>query len=182
MAKSLPQILEQIERLQREAQTMQTEVVKRIRKEIAHFRLTPEQLFADASPVGRVAKAIRATSRAVVKYADGMGNTWGGMGKRPTWLRQALEAGRQLEEFLVGKHAAPAQTKVPAKKRGRPGRKPGATAAVKPARKATAAKKAAAKPAAKKAAAKPAAKKAAAKRAPRKRAAAAPAAAAPQAD
>ncbi|MBV8380898.1 MAG: H-NS histone family protein [Paucibacter sp.] len=148
---------------------MQAQVVKRIRKEIEHYQLTPDHLFGEASPAGRVAKAIRATSRAVVKYADGLGNTWGGMGKRPTWLRQALEAGRQLEEFLVGKHAGAAAKparKAAAKKRG-PARKAAAKTAAKTAAKP--ARKAAAKKA-------KAPRKTATKRVARKRAASAPAA------
>ena len=36
-----------------------------------------------------------------MKYRDGAGNTWGGMGKRPQWLRDALTSGRRLEDFLV---------------------------------------------------------------------------------
>jgi len=188
MAKSLPQILEQIERLQREAQTMQSQVIKRIRKEIEHYQLKPEHLFGEAGPAGRVAKAIRTTSRAVAKYADDLGNTWGGMGKRPNWLRQALDAGRQLEEFLVGKQAGGAKpaSKAAAKKRGGP-RKAAATTAATPAAEKPAAKKPAAKKAAaKKAAAKPGVKKAAGKaraagktatqRIARKRAGAAPSA------
>ncbi|WP_143044983.1 H-NS family nucleoid-associated regulatory protein [Variovorax sp. YR216] len=34
-------------------------------------------------------------------YSDGSGNTWGGWGKRPNWLREALGAGKRLEAFQV---------------------------------------------------------------------------------
>ena len=40
------------------------------------------------------------------KFADGTGNTWGGMGKRPIWLREALDSGKSLDDFLVTKSAA----------------------------------------------------------------------------
>lgn len=104
MAKSLSSILSQIERLQKEAASIQSEVIDKIRKEIAKYSLTPEQLFGQ--PTGRnprTGNSLKNASKGrTVKYADGSGNTWGGMGKRPEWLRQALEAGKALEEFLVG--------------------------------------------------------------------------------
>jgi DNA-binding protein H-NS len=42
-----------------------------------------------------------AKSAGVVKYSNGAGGTWGGRGKRPTWLRDALAAGKQLSDFAV---------------------------------------------------------------------------------
>lgn len=38
-----------------------------------------------------------------VKYRDPAdpSNTYGGKGKRPTWLREYIEAGRSLDEFAV---------------------------------------------------------------------------------
>ena len=103
MAKSLSSILNQIERLQKEAASIQSEVVDRIKKEIAKYSLTPEQLFGQSTvrsaAIGKPKKA--ASQARAPKFADGAGNTWGGMGKRPEWLRQALEAGKVLEEFLL---------------------------------------------------------------------------------
>ncbi|PZP26551.1 MAG: hypothetical protein DI603_23400 [Roseateles depolymerans] len=142
MAKSLATILSQIEKLQREAESIQMEVVERIRKEIAKYGLTPEQLFGGGAPKKRGAKPV-AKSAAAPKYADGAGNTWGGMGKRPTWLKEALEAGAKLEDFLVAN--APATRAKPVR------------AAKAPAKKAAAARKTASgKPAAKKRRTKPA--------------------------
>lgn len=136
MAKSLSSIMSQIERLQKEAATIQSEVVSRIRKDIAKFGLTADQLFG-AGTGRRGGKGAASKSPRAAKYADATGNTWGGMGKRPEWLRQALAAGKQLEEFLVAKMtgqeapaapAAPATRKraakaAPAKKAGRPAAK-----------------------------------------------------------
>lgn len=108
VAKSLLSILSQIERLQKEAASIQSEVVTRIRKDIEKYGLTAEQLFgaAGASKAGRAGKAAAkskttANKAKAPKYADGTGNTWGGMGKRPDWLRQALAAGKSLEDFLI---------------------------------------------------------------------------------
>lgn len=165
VAKSLSSILSQIERLQKEAAAIQTEVVARIRKDIEKYGLTAEQLFGNATPAKRnsakaaaakpaksakVAKAPKASkSPKPPKYADGAGNTWGGMGKRPDWLRAALAAGKSLEEFLIAavapsatgptkspkrKASAAAGSKTPARQRA-PG-KARATATPKPARKA----------------------------------------------
>jgi DNA-binding protein H-NS len=115
MAKSLSSILSQIERLQKEAAAIQSEVITRIRKDIAKFGLTAEQLFGAAS----AAKPVRARSSAKPakvtkepKYADGSGNTWGGMGKRPEWLRQALSSGKTLDDFLINKASAPVPKKT----------------------------------------------------------------------
>lgn len=160
MAKSLSQIQSQIQKLQKEADAIRASVVARIRKEMAQHGLTAEDVFAEVRSTfignGRRTKAKDAATKAP-KYADGAGNTWGGMGKRPGWIREALEAGRALEEFLVGAIAKPAKATKPTK----PARK-----------KAAAAKKASAarKPAAKKATRAAAPKKSVAKRPARKKA------------
>lgn len=165
MAKSLSQIQSQIQKLQKEADAIRASVVARIRKEMAQHGLTAEDLFAEARSTfignGRRTKAKAAATKAP-KYADGAGNTWGGMGKRPGWIREALDAGRALEEFLVGavakpakatKASKPARKKAVVAKKASPARKPAAKKATRAAtKKAAAPKKAAAKlPARKKA-------------------------------
>ena len=60
----------------------------------------------DAAPLGLAVEDIVGTHKKkerkpAVKYKDEEGNTWGGRGKRPGWITEALEAGRNLEEFLV---------------------------------------------------------------------------------
>ena len=149
MARSLSTLLNQIERLQKEAASIQSEVVGKMRKEIAKYGLTAEQLFGQPSArqaTTRSATKKTAPKQKVVKFADGSGNTWGGMGKRPDWLRQALAAGKAIEDFLIAaggakapagkrvarsKAAPDANAKVPAKKRAAAkkssGRKPRAT-------------------------------------------------------
>lgn len=158
MAKSLSHIQSQIQKLQKEADAIRATVVARIRKEMAQHGLTVEDLLAEARSTfvgnGRRTKAKSAPK--APKYADGTGNVWGGMGKRPGWIREALEAGRALEEFLVGAIAKPAKAagkKAAAAKKASPARKPAAKKAMRTAtKKAAAPKKAAAKrPARKKA-------------------------------
>jgi len=126
MAKSLSRIMGQIEKLQKEAAAIQAGAIARIRKEISDHGLTVEHLFGKSGSVlvgkGRTAntapakksvgkkKAGKGVSKPP-KFGDGSGNFWGGMGKRPEWLRAALAAGRSLEEFLIGGKKTPTATK-----------------------------------------------------------------------
>ena len=116
MAQSYKQIQKQIEALQRQADKIRDQEVKgvvdRIKVAIAHYGLTAEQLGLNAKSGGGNAKA-RAKKAAPVraaKYSDGQGNSWSGMGKRPFWLRDALNAGRALEEFAT--ESAPPKLKA----------------------------------------------------------------------
>jgi len=173
MSTSLSKIKSQIARLQKQAATIETGIVARIKGEIAKHGLTVEQLFGGSSTVGATTsavkpKAAKAGAAKPAKFADDNGNSWGGMGKRPQWIKDALESGKSLDDFLVaGKKAAvkakPAAKAAPAKK-------------VKAAKKAAPKKQAAAKKAAPtKAAAAPAAAKRSVKVAAKKSAAKKPA-------
>jgi DNA-binding protein H-NS len=43
-----------------------------------------------------------ARARATPKYRNPTtGDTWAGRGQQPRWLRQAIEAGHKLDEFLI---------------------------------------------------------------------------------
>lgn len=134
MAKSLSSIMSQIERLQKEAAAIQSGVITRIRKEIAQYGLTADQLFG-AFPSKTAVKKAAAKGPTRVKspkYADGAGNTWGGMGKRPVWIHEALAAGKSLEDFLIAKPEAAAFGKSkPAKTSAKPKAPPQTVAAAK---------------------------------------------------
>ncbi|RYF57513.1 MAG: H-NS histone family protein [Comamonadaceae bacterium] len=125
MAQTLQSIEQQFYELQRRAAKLRNDevdgVIDRIKVAIAHYGLTAEQLGLSAKkstakqrsakPVGRKADA--------AKYADGTGNEWSGRGPRPHWSRDALAAGRGLDEFkteasIPRKSAASAK---PARKR-----------------------------------------------------------------
>lgn len=141
VAKSLSQIQSQIQKLQKEVDAVRSAAIARIRKEMAQHGLTAEDLFGEARSTfignGRATKG-KAKADRPPKYADGSGNTWGGMGKRPAWIREALEAGRSLEEFLVGaapKAAKPAKAAKPGRKTAAPAAAPKKAAAKRPARK-----------------------------------------------
>lgn len=103
MTQTFAQIQKQIAQLQKAADALREKevagVVSRIKEAIAHYGLTAQQLGYGATEpafkkVGKTA--------AGAKYSDGNGNFWSGMGKRPYWLRDALAAGRTLDDFRVG--------------------------------------------------------------------------------
>jgi DNA-binding protein H-NS len=115
MAQSYKQIQKQIEALQRQADKLRDQEVKgvvdRIKVAIAHYGLTAEQLGLSAKSGSGNAKSKtkKVAPIRAAKYSDGQGNTWSGMGKRPFWLRDALNAGRALEEFATESSAPTAQ-------------------------------------------------------------------------
>lgn len=122
MAKTLQNLLKQIEHLQKQADALRSrekaDVVTRIKEAIAHYGITANELFG-ASPaksprkrattaaatkaVGRGRKAAAKKQGGVAKYTDGAGRTWSGVGKRPNWFKDALAAGKQAEDLLVAK-------------------------------------------------------------------------------
>lgn len=117
MTKTYIQIVKQIEALKAEAEKVRKNeisgVIKRIREAIEHYGLSAQDLglaqggapatkAAAAAPKKRQSAGKKAASAArEVKFRDEAGNTWGGRGKRPQWLRDALSSGKQLQDFLV---------------------------------------------------------------------------------
>jgi len=113
MAKTYEQLQRQIERLQAEADKLRrkeaAEVIERIRQAIDHYGLTaadlglgPGRARAAAKKRGRPAAGkARGKPARVVRFRNEAGQTWGGIGKRPQWLRDAIAAGRKLEDFKV---------------------------------------------------------------------------------
>ena len=114
MSRTYTQIVKQIESLKAEAEKLRKQeidgVVKRIREAVVHYGLTASDLGLSLGPTGkgRTASAKKAGRKAhsafptkVVKFRDENNNTWGGRGKRPQWLRDALAAGKNLNDFLV---------------------------------------------------------------------------------
>lgn len=120
MATKLQTLLNQITKLQTQAEQLRSKekagVVARIKEAIAHYEITPDELFGEAKPKrGRAAvkpadpakkgrKAARTPKTAgVAKYGDGAGRTWSGVGKRPNWFKDALAAGKTAEDLLITK-------------------------------------------------------------------------------
>lgn len=115
MTKTYAQVVKQIESLKVEAEKLRRNeidgVIDRIRGAISFYNLSAADLglTTRAKPGPKAAtpakrkkrKGGAAKSPAVVKFANGSGGTWGGIGKRPTWLREALAGGKQLSDFAV---------------------------------------------------------------------------------
>ncbi|MGJ7512646.1 H-NS family nucleoid-associated regulatory protein [Variovorax sp. GT1P44] len=100
MAQTYKQIQKQIEQLQRQADALRDSeingVVDRIKVAIAHYGLTAAHLGLGTAPSKSVGKK---TGKSSTKFSDGAGNAWSGRGPRPRWLRDALAAGRSIDEF-----------------------------------------------------------------------------------
>jgi DNA-binding protein H-NS len=108
MAKTYKDIQEQIAKLQQEAQKLRQkevkEVIDRIKTAIAHYRLTPEDLFAGkATTTSRATTKLAAMAKkpSVPKYRDESGHQWSGHGKRPNWFKAAIAAGKTPEDLLI---------------------------------------------------------------------------------
>lgn len=110
--KSYEQIQRQIEALQAAADKLRRkevdEVIDRIRQAIDHYGLTAVDLgLGRTAAVARKKKAAAAgrgkaaPKASPVAYRNEAGQTWAGRGKRPQWLRDALEAGHTLDQFRV---------------------------------------------------------------------------------
>jgi DNA-binding protein H-NS len=111
MTKTYAQYIKQIEILKADAEKARRKevqgVVGRIREAIDAYGLTAEDLgfgvkgkrAAKAAPAKK--RGTKAKPVAVVKFRNDSGGTWGGRGKRPQWLRDALAAGKTLSDFAV---------------------------------------------------------------------------------
>jgi DNA-binding protein H-NS len=98
------ELKEQAEKLLAEAERMReqeiAEAIADIKRKIGLYGLTAADLgFARSTgPVSSRPKA----AKSPVKYRGPNGETWsGGRGRKPQWVTQALQQGRNLEEFAV---------------------------------------------------------------------------------
>ena len=116
MTKSYAQVIKQIEGLKLEAETLRRNevsgVIKRIREAISFYDLTAADLGLGSKAKGGASKAsapvkekkrkgAAAKGPRAIKFRNDSGGTWGGIGKRPQWLRDALAGGKQLSDFAV---------------------------------------------------------------------------------
>jgi len=109
------EIQKQIESLQKEAEALKEGerkgVIERMREAIAVYDITPRELGFGLEGGRKTAGKKSARSSSLNKkrptqkgeraaaYSDSSGNTWGGRGPRPKWLREALAGGARLEDF-----------------------------------------------------------------------------------
>ena len=122
MTKTYTQLQKQIAKLQKEAESVKAKevagVVGRIKVAIAHYGLTPDDLFPTSGANGlkavkapkapKAAKVAKAAKKApsTPKYTDGAGNTWTGIGKRPRWFLAAIEGGKMPRDLEIAAPAA----------------------------------------------------------------------------
>jgi len=117
------ELKQQIQALEQEAEAIKAmergEVIERMKEAIGVYEITAEELGLTAARRGRrrmgdgapgrqaragTRKAMRKTASAGLRtYGDESGNTWGGRGPRPRWLRDALAGGAKLEDFAKGR-------------------------------------------------------------------------------
>ena len=123
MARTYAQLTKEIEALKARADDLRRkeagDVIERIKEAIEHYNLTAADLFGTKGrrrTSGRkiASKGTRFAGSAA-PYSDGAGNTWGGRGPRPKWLRDALAAGKQLSDFEAKSEAASHGTRAPRK-------------------------------------------------------------------
>ncbi len=116
MAQTYSELQDQIAKLQAEAQLLRQQelasVIAKMRADIQAYDITPKDLFGKTTAKAASSKAKLPSS---AKFSDGKGNSWVGRGPRPQWLRDALAAGKKLEDFVAGEQAAPAQSPESAK-------------------------------------------------------------------
>jgi DNA-binding protein H-NS len=101
------ELKEQAEKLLAEAERMReqeiADAIADIKRKIEMYGLTAADLgFARSGPGGGGGTRQKAAKSAVVKYRGPNGETWsGGRGRKPQWVQQALQQGRNLDEFAV---------------------------------------------------------------------------------
>ena len=111
MSKTYAQIQKQIEALQRDAEKLKRQevggVIARIKEAIKVYGLTASDLGLNSKrgrkggATGKSAGSKPPSKSRDVKYRNEAGNTWGGRGPRPQWLREALAAGKSLQDFAI---------------------------------------------------------------------------------
>jgi DNA-binding protein H-NS len=112
--KTYAQIMKQIDTLNDKAEALRRKeaagVVDRIKEAIRVYGLTASDLglrnaradkSASAPRRPRGAKKRKSRGPAVVRFRNDAGQVWVGRGPRPIWLREALAAGKKLEDFAV---------------------------------------------------------------------------------
>lgn len=102
------ELMAQIEALQRQAEEVrQAEiagVIAEIKQKIRDYDLTAADLGFSKAVTAKNEPVSRSDRRAAVrpKYQDpASGKTWTGRGVMPKWMKAAVDAGRNRDEFLI---------------------------------------------------------------------------------
>ncbi len=118
---SLAALTSQIASLQAQADAIRekevADVIAKAKDAIAHYGLTASDLGFASTPRGRKALGASPGSTGTsargpastrkkgkdksAKFRDEHGNSWGGIGKRPNWFKDALAAGKTPADLMV---------------------------------------------------------------------------------
>lgn len=95
------ELQDQIAALQKQAEEARKQemaaVIAEIKAKMAEYGITVEDLSTAVRRKGR-----RKADSGVAKYVNPVtGETWTGTGRRPTWVVQALQQGRSMDEFRI---------------------------------------------------------------------------------
>ncbi|MEW5839319.1 MAG: H-NS histone family protein [Pseudomonadota bacterium] len=103
---TIEQLADLISRAEATIHQKKVETADALRKQVAQtaaaLGITVTELLDLDKPAKRAAAVSKTTSKVAPKYRDNMGNTWTGRGQKPVWLREAIENGANLEDFLIG--------------------------------------------------------------------------------
>lgn len=98
-AKTYTELLAEIAKLQEEAEVARK---AEMAAAIAEVKATMKQYGLTVADLGM--RPAKPGKTKVAKFLDpSTGMQWGGIGKRPRWLQQALAAGKKLEDFRVSR-------------------------------------------------------------------------------
>lgn len=86
-----------------EANREHKEKLEKLRAMLAEQGVDPHELIEDGTAKPRKQQKPRETRPAKYKYTDESGNekTWSGQGRTPLGIKAQLDAGKQLEDFLI---------------------------------------------------------------------------------
>ena len=107
MAQTYAQVQKEIARLQAQAEKLRQqeigEVIEKMKVAIAEYGITAEQLGYKKTRTAKAAGKVAAkkSKGAATAYADGNGNTWGGRGPRPRWLKELAGKDGDISAYRV---------------------------------------------------------------------------------
>lgn len=93
---TIQSLIEQRKQLETQIAEAKADAVRQVLATIKSLELTWADFGVEPIKPQRAARTALA-----VKYRDDKGNTWTGVGKRPNWVRAALDGGATLEQFRV---------------------------------------------------------------------------------
>lgn len=78
------------------------DAIAKVKSLMSEYGLSMADLSPKGSGMPAAPKAEGTTKKVAPKYRDpNTGKTWTGRGLKPTWLQEALAAGKSIEEFTI---------------------------------------------------------------------------------